>query len=172
MVMNRGDRTVDTAWVSLLAEQLICEIAEQMGAIRLNRLESGCPPDNAGGVRYAVQARIGGDYNILTQLLADHAFFYRLARNMLGEEPEQEDIRTYAVEFVNVVCGRFISELVNKANFKVQLMPIEGGSLIGDTSLSGEDIQSMHFISDEHEYAELSWTYLPIEEMLRRGMSE
>jgi len=109
--MDRSGRTTDTAWVSLLAEQLICEIADQMGAIRLSCEQSASRDETSNRKMSVISAEIGGDYNISIYFLAEHSLFLRLARNMLGEEPGEEDVRIYVGEFFNIVCGRFISEL-------------------------------------------------------------
>ena len=172
MVMNRLGRTTDTAWVSLLAEQLICEIADQMGAIRLSceRSVPRCEADNRE--MSVMSARVGGDYSISIYFVAEHSLFVRLARNMLGKEPEEEDVHTYAGEFFNIVCGRFISELINKADISVRLMPVDNEPQNAEKTLNEKLVKKLHFISDMKEYAVFSWTYLPIEEMLRRGMSE
>lgn len=170
--MDRLGGTTDTAWVSLLAEQLICEIADQMGAIRLS-CEQSLPQCEVNNRKMSVMsARIGGDYSISIYFLAEHSLFLRLARNMLGEEPGEEDVRTYATEFFNIVCGRFISELINKADISVRLMPIDSEPQSAAETWNKEMMKKLHFISDMKEYAAFLWTYLPIEEMLRRGLSE
>jgi len=169
--MDRSGRTTDTAWVSLLAEQLICEIADQMGAIRLSCEQSVSRSDAGNRKMSVISAEIGGDYNISIYFLAEHSLFLRLARNMLGEEPGEEDVRIYVGEFFNIVCGRFISELINKADISVQLMLVDGELQSAEEILKEELIKSLYFVSDMKEYAVFSWTYLPIEEMLRRGMS-
>jgi len=169
--MDRSGRTTDTAWVSLLAEQLICEIADQMGAIRLSCEQSASRDETSNRKMSVISAEIGGDYNISIYFLAEHSLFLRLARNMLGEEPGEEDVRIYVGEFFNIVCGRFISELINKADISVQLMLVDGELQSAEEILKEELIKSLYFVSDMKEYAVFSWTYLPIEEMLRRGMS-
>ena len=169
--MDRPGGTTDTAWVSLLAEQLICEIADQMGAIQLSCEQSVSRCDVGDREMSVMSIAIGGDYSISLCFLAERSLFLRLAHNMLGEEPEEEDVGTYAVEFFNIVCGRFISELINKANITVRLVPIDSKSHSAEEILNEERMEKLHFISDRKECAVFSWTYLPIEEMLRRGMS-
>lgn len=165
---------IEVAWVSHLAAQLICEVAEQMGDIRLT-CESA-PPQTGPGDRKmdAVCALIGGDYSISIRLDADRAFFFRFARNMLGRNPEEDEIQAYARELFNVICGRFISELILRAEVSVKLMPIlyeqPVRCAVSDEEAAG--IQRLSFVSDAQEYAIFSWTSLPIEEMLRRNMSK
>ena len=157
----------DTAWVSHLAAQLVCEVAEQMGDIRLSRVPHSA--ETAEREVDAVCALIGGDYDISIQLCAERVLFVRFARNMLGEEPNEEDVREYAREFFNVICGRFISELINRADVKAKLMPVRY-ELSGTVAAPHGELRQLSFISDVQEYVTFSWTPLPIEEMLRRNV--
>lgn len=162
----------DTVWVSHLAEQLICEVAEQMGDIRLTCAEFLPKTGTVDREMDAVCAVFGGDYSISIRLDADHALFVRFARNMLGREPEEDEVPVYAKELLNVICGRFISELIHKADVSIKLMPIHyelfAESAVPDNA--AEDMHELDFVSNAQEYAVFSWTSLPIEELLRRNM--
>lgn len=158
-------------WISHFAVQLVCEVAEQMGAIRLSCDPALSMSETTETDMDTVCALIGGDYSISVQFCAERALFVRFARNMLGEEPGEDEVREYAREFLNVICGRFISELINRADIKVTLMPISY-EISGGCTGSSAEMRRLKFISDVQEYAIFSWTPLPIEELLRRGMSQ
>ena len=160
----------DTLWVSHLAEQLVCEVAGQMGNIRLFCDAAPSVAEPSGGMD-TVYARTGGDHSISVWLRADRVLFVRFARNMLGREPDEDEVRAYAREFFNVICGRFISELILRADVGIRLMPARYDAFDGREPVSGDagPVKKLNFVSDEKERAVFSWTSLPIEEILRRN---
>lgn len=158
-----------SAWVHTMVETLVCEILTEMANLRIWRAEE---PIEALKRRkmIGVCATIGGDYTFKMRFFAEKPFFYRLAKNMMGEEPDEEDIRDYAMEFINVVCGRFISEIINETHIKARLMPVEYRMPTnGELQEEEESMQTMGFVGDGQEYAAFSWTTMAIEDMVRRS---
>jgi len=159
-------------WVCSMARSLVCEITEQMAGIQLSQEQD----PKCAVLRtpmHGVCALIGGDYTLDMHFFAEKDLFERLARNMLGEEPSEEDVQDYAMEFFNTLCGRFISEIINETHVKIRLTPIRYELPSGWKRL-GEDeaMYTMIFVSDKQEYAAFSWTSKPIEEIMRRNLSK
>ncbi len=160
-------KEMQDAWVTAMAENLVGEIIEQMANIRLSivplkELESK--------QMVGVYVWVGGDYTMQMSFFAEKNLFYRLAKNMIGDEPTEEDIQDYGMEFLNIVCGRFISEIVNQIHIKVRLMAVENCVL--ENWVGPDDQKSMRavgFVSDAQEYAGFSWTSSAIEEMMKRS---
>ena len=104
------------------------------------------------------------------QFFADRALFYRLTQNMLGDHPSEEDIEDYAIEFFNILCGRFLSEIVNQTHISARLMPIRYELPAEETTPeTDESMCTLNFVSDKQEQVAFSWTAVPIEEMMRRS---
>lgn len=153
-----------------MAEQLTCEIAQSMAGILLQP----CPPPKAGIEQQkmeAIHGTIGSDNEMQVQLRAESGLFTRLTRNMIGKDPKNaEEVREYAVEFFNVLCGRFVSELHEMIHAPIQLFSIEYELLPEGNSLGKEGtVTTLWFISEEEEIAAFSWTAMLIEKMLRRN---
>ncbi len=158
----------EAAWVCSMAENLVCEILTEMADIQL--WKSPEPVEELQSrPMVGVCATIGGDYTIKMRFFAEKQLFYRLAKSMLGREPDDEDIQDYAMEFINVVCGRFISEIINETHIKARLMPVEYRVPTGEIPVEAESMQTMGLVSDGQEYATFSWTTMAIEDMVRRS---
>lgn len=156
------------AWIDAMAENLVAEIIEQMGNIRLSRVS---PPVQASDKEVVgVCATIGGDYTMEMRFFAEERLFYRLAKNMIGSEPDEEDVRDYAMEFINIVCGRFISEIIHTTHIKAKLMPVEY-RVPSQTAMpeENEPMTTLEFISDGQEYAVFSWSAMVIDEIMKRS---
>ena len=155
------------AWVSDMADNLVREIMEQMADIQLSSVSvCGIGSKQMIGVRIWVD----GDYKMQMSFFAERNLFYRFTKNMIEEEPTDEDVRDYAMEFLNTICGRFISEIVNQIHIKVQMMAVEERVL--ERWTAPEDInfvRAVGFVSDAQEYAVFSWTSRAIEEMMKRS---
>lgn len=160
-------KTAQGIWVSEMAETLVCEITKQMSGIVLHSLKDQ-PPEHR---RMAVVCGfIGGDYTLRVQFFADRSLFYRLTKRMLGEEPNEEDIEDYAIEFFNILCGRFLSEIVNQTHISARLLPIKYELPTEETMPEADETMcTLNFISDSQEQVAFSWTSVPIEEMMRRS---
>lgn len=156
------------AWIDAMAENLVAEIIEQMGNIRLSRVSK--PVQMSEKEVVGVCATIGGDYTMEMRFFAEKDLFYRLAKNMTGGEPSQEDVRDYAMEFINIVCGRFISEIIHTTHIKARLMPVEyrvpSESTVPEEN---EPMTTLEFISDVQEYAVFSWSARVIDEIMKRS---
>lgn len=159
-------KTEQGIWVSALAETLVCEITKQMCGIILESEKE--PPEHR---RMAVVCGlIGGDCTLRVQFFADRSLFYRLTQYMLGEEPTEEDIEDYAIEFFNILCGRFLSEIINQTHISARLMPIRYELPTEETTPETDDAMcTLNFISDSQEQVAFSWTSVPIEELMRRS---
>lgn len=165
---------MDVTWVSDMAAQLVSEVAELMGNICLSCQSPPVVEDLTDRKMDVVCAVIGGDCTFDMQFFADRTLFSRFARNMLGVEPSEEEIQEYAAEFFNVLCGRFVSEVVSGSGMKIKLMPVkyELPTVWKEPSEYAVGTQWLKFVSDVHECAVFSWTPFPIEEMLRRNMAK
>lgn len=160
-------KTEQGVWVSNLAEGLVLEITKQMSGIILYSMRENPPEHRRMAV---VQGLIGGDYPLKVQFFADRALFYRLTQNMLGDHPSEEDIEDYAIEFFNILCGRFLSEIVNQTHISARLMPIRYELPAEETTPeTDESMCTLNFVSDKQEQVAFSWTAVPIEEMMRRS---
>ena len=165
---------MEETWVSHMAAHLVCEVAELMGNIGLSCQSPPVIEDLTNREMDVVCAVIGGDYTFQMQFFADRTLFSRFARNMLGEEPTEEEIQEYAAEFFNVLCGRFVSGVISGSGIKIKLMPVkyELPTVWKEPSEYAVGTQWLKFVSDAHECAVFSWTPFPIEEMLRRNMAK
>ena len=165
---------MDRTWVSHMAEHLVCEVADVMGHINLSCESPPIIEDLTNREMDVLCAVIGGDCTFDMQFFADRTLFCRFARNMIGAEPDEEDVQEYATEFFNVLCGRFVSGLVGGSGAKIKLMPIkyELPKVWSQPAEYAVGTQWLKFISDAQECAVFSWTPMPIEEMLRRNMAQ
>ncbi len=157
------------AWIDAMAENLVAEIIEQMGSIRLSRTSKPGQAMMAMEEAVGVCATIGGDYTMEMRFFAEESLFHRLAKNMMGSEPSEEDVRDYAMEFINIVCGRFISEIIHTTHIKAKLMPVEYRVPKTMVPVGNEPMTTLEFISDVQEYAVFSWSARVIEDMMKRS---
>ena len=108
---------------------------------------------------------------IKLRFLAEPRMLSRLARNMLGSEPEKGEAQEYAMEFFNILCGRFISELYKATETTTRFFPTRYEALPNPTGLGGDtSLSTVYFISDEEELAAFSWTAEVVNDLLRRSM--
>ena len=93
-------------WVEQMAQSLVCDITKQMADIHLTRVPRvGKIQEQM--VMVGVCALIGGDSTFSVRLCSEKSLIVRLVRNMTGLEANDEDVRDYAMEFFNTLCGRF-----------------------------------------------------------------
>lgn len=158
------DVEVNQGWIVLMANLLVCEIMEKMSGIHL---EHAPPPEEANRTMDAVLGVMDGTYPMKLQFRAEPSLFCRLARNIMGEEPQDaQEIQEYATEFFNVLCGRFISELYYATQSPVRLYPPQYKTAPHVTSLEGlGTLSTLCFLSEQGELAEFSWTNHFIEDM-------
>ena len=153
-------------WVGDLAEELTREIMMKMAGIHLLRVDDGHLSDVKKDIVYGY---LDENRTMQLQFSAEKTFFHRLAKNIIGDEPEdEEEVQEYAAEFANVLCGRFVSEICRTANTVARLRPTVYG---GEEKENHETLQTIHFISDRQEDVSFSWSREVIEALLKREMA-
>lgn len=159
-------------WVHDLARTLVTETTAQMAGIRLGHTTQ-FPWNDLPQQHVVVYGLIQGDYEIHVQLLTEWKMLYRLTRNMLEADPEDDDVREYALEYFNTICGRFVSEIINRTHLKERLHPVGYEMSSASPILSpGEQVSTIYFISDHQEQLIFSWTSMPITNMMRSNENE
>lgn len=152
-------KAIEQEWVSQLAEQLLCEILEQISGIQISRAQGG-------PIRFSTQplgvvyAETRGEFTLLMWLEAEQSLFERLAAGMIGAPAsDQEEVEEYATEFFNMVCGRFVSELYNLTGQSARFLPTIYRHHNDAAAMQTENrVYSVDFISDSNEGAVFSWT--------------
>jgi CheY-specific phosphatase CheX len=153
-----------------MATDLVCQIAKQMAGIHLTYCPTMSLEDQARKLE-VIYGKVDGAYNAELQFLAEPRMFVRMATNMIGGEPEDDqEVWEYAAEFFNVLCGRFISELHHATKVAGRFHPPSFEA----TGAAGEhnEMNELFFISDEQEVAMFSWTATPINDLLRRSKND
>jgi chemotaxis protein CheY-P-specific phosphatase CheC len=153
-----------------MAESLISEICQDMGGISISRRPARQRPSVAMD---KVSSYVNGEYSMEVELRAQPAMFRRLARHVIGGEPEREDVQDVATEFLNVICGRFISELCKETHVQPHLFPPQytenGNSAYLD---AGPSADTLFFETDQGEQAEFSWNGASVHKLLKRSEAE
>lgn len=161
---------MDANWISNMAKILTCEILSEMADIPMELYSHRCMPLSSLDTLCGL---VDGDYRMTVHFRAEPRFFYRLAKNMICGEPEDaEEIQEYAREFFNTLCGRFISEIYRMTQIPARFYPIEYETAEIHQPGDEKECTILHFLSDEQEYAELSWPIKPMEDLLRRSVKE
>jgi len=148
---------INDAQILEMANQLTCLIARQMAGIELTA-QSECTefPSRMD----AVYSWIDGQRDFRMQLEANPEFFCRVARNMIGDEPENEvEVREYAEEFFNVLVGRFLSEICKLTKTKARFEPIIYERNYENDWKAQRHVRTIWFLSDKNEPVGLSWNY-------------
>lgn len=148
-------------WIKTMAEQMVCEIVRNMSGVHLSTVVTRELNDNDQPLA-GVYAKIGGDYTFQVQFLAEENLFVRLAKNLMGDDLTMEDVKDYAVEFFNTLCGRFISEIINETHIKARLLSICYELPPLEEAMLEENEESVAFTSEMNEYAVFAWASLPI----------
>ena len=143
-------------WVALMADTLTCEIMDVMSGIRLSRCRDPAPD---GTAMSSVCAYVRGrHFDMQLRFQAEPKMFWRLARNMIGGEPESaEEVSDYASEFFNVLCGRFVSELCRVTRAPARFTPPQYNPEPAPFEKRA-DMRTLHFVSEECERAQFSWS--------------
>lgn len=152
---------------------MVREITQTMAGIDLHSVPPDMETEPIPAGTDAVYGLVDGQHPIQVQFRAEPRLFFRLAQNILGREPEDgEEVREYAMEYFNVLCGRFLSELYRMANVRVHNMSIPRYEVFPNvTRMAQNNIHSLYFVSDEQEMVIFSWTAVPVEDMLRRSIN-
>lgn len=154
---------LDHTWVNQMAQELVREITQQMSGIELNNCDA-LPADVNLEELDAVYSLAVGNYRMQMQFRAQDSMFFRLARNMIGDEPEDRyEVQEYAAEFFNVLCGRFVSRLAEENHGLPFFAPPQYESPPDVTELIAEPRHTLCFMSDDQETAVFSWTALQTE---------
>ena len=144
------------AWVLQMADILVYEILDQMAGIQMVK----SPEDAAENTDMdTVYGFVDGEYRMQLQFRADPRMFGRFAENMMGSPPQEEDVRDYAEEFFNVLCGRFVSEIHRATQLEARFFPTRYGE--PDRALREEEKKlscTRYFVSEDREHAEFSWS--------------
>ena len=149
-----------------MAEELTCEVIAQMAGIRLMRTESPLTSDPKLDVVYS---SLDGDGVLQLQFAAEPELFQRLAKNIIGDEPEdEEEVKEYATEFANVLCGRFVSEICRATRTAARFRPTVYGV---NPATEEEELQTICFVSDQKEQATFSWSKDTMNALLKREMA-
>lgn len=150
-------KTMQPEWIEQMAQKLACEITEQMANIHLTRVPKVGKFEEQM-VMVGVCALVGGDNTFSVRLCSEKSLIVRLVRNMTGLEADDEDVRDYAMEFFNTLCGRFISEIINKNKMKARILSINYESPLEWKKQGQEEkFVVLDFVSEENEYMSLSW---------------
>lgn len=154
---------LDCVWVNQMARALVCEIAQEMSGIELSDCVS-LPEHVRLDELDAVYSLAVGNYRMQMQFRAQDSMFFRLAKNMIGDEPEDQfEVQEYAVEFFNVLCGRFVSELSEANQRMACIAPPQYETSPNVTELVIEPLHTLCFMSEDRETAVFSWTALQTE---------
>lgn len=150
--------TINQEWVSQLAQELLRETLQQMGGIQLQMVPD-LPSQFAQKETGIVCGETAGDLNIRMRLEAENSLFARLAGNMIGEPPaDQQEVEEYAAEVFNVVCGRFVSELYRMTGRSARFLPTTYEQPPGTPPRYDEaGVNSVKFMSDSNEGAVFAW---------------
>lgn len=144
------------AWVLRMADILVYEILDQMAGIQIRNSTA----NEAGTTDMStVYGFVDGEYRMQLQFRADPRMFGRFAENMMGKPPQEEDIRDYAEEFFNVLCGRFVSEIYRATQMKARFFPTRYGEPCKALREEEPELScTRYFVSEEREHAEFSWS--------------
>jgi len=156
----------ESLWIRTMAEDLTCEITEQMSGIRM--WSRGSPGET---VMDTVCGFVDGKRDIPLFFRAEPAFFSDLARRMIGKEPkDEEEVREYAAEYFNVLCGRFISEICRATHVVARFDPTMYFPAPYEPEEGTCDPQhTLYFESDRQNLAQFSWSPLLFQYILRRS---
>lgn len=149
-----------------MAEELTCEVISQMAGVKLMRTDDGKEPEEDLDVVYS---SLEGDGILQLRFAAEPRLFRRIAENIIGGIPEdEEEVREYAAEIANVLCGRFVSEVCRATHTVARFRPtVYGVKPEGDD----ETLQTVHFVSDRKERASFSWGRDMMDTLLKREMA-
>lgn len=156
-------------WVVEMADTLAREILEQLAGIRLSRCSVGSVPPYTPAPRMdGVYGHVEGAYRMELFFCAEPSLFQRLACNMIGAPAEDEEVQEYAAEFVNMLCGRFISEIYRATKISARFFPTQYQPYPYEVKTKdGSALRTLYYISEEQETAEFSWTEDTIELLLK-----
>jgi hypothetical protein len=151
----------DGKWITQTAEAMVREILKQMANVQVRLLSAS--QKQAGVTMDDVYDHIYGDRQMEVQLRAEPELFYRMAKNIGGTDPQDEDeIADYATEIFNVLCGRFISEICNRDHISMRFNPPQyrKSSYVSRTE-GNETLHTLSFRTEKEELLEFAWGEQP-----------
>ena len=151
-------------WIYQMASRLTCEILEVMAGVKLTKWPTG----DSSTKMDTVYGLVSGKDDIQIQFEADPKLFARMARNMIGGEPEDEfEVQEYAAEIFNVLCGRIVSELCDASKTVLHFRPIEYKAYSDEEPMEySHALDTLYFKSDNDEFARLSWSRESVESLI------
>ena len=145
-------------WIGSLAGELICEIFHSMSNIRLRVVPEAPVRQTMESMDGVLGLASSASCGMCMQFRSGYGLFERLARNMIGDAPEdREEVAEYAMEMFNIVCGRFISELCVAMKCCGRFQPTVYERPPHVTDMENGGCNSIYFESDEDDIAVFSW---------------
>lgn len=153
-----GETIYNESWIAIMAKEMVWEVTDWMSGITLTyRPELKLEPHKQQ--MDSIVVCMDSEIKITVQLQAEPSLFVRLAKKMSGSDPtDEEEVREYAIEYVNVLFGRFISALFSywhkKPTFFFPQYEIPPHITCIDEEHGGV---SLSFLSDMQECVIFSW---------------
>ena len=152
------ERDMSQDWIVDLAGTLISEIFYTMSRISLWLIPEIPALEALDSMESVLGVASSEHCGMRMQMRSSYSLFERLARNMIGDAPEdRQEVEEYATEMFNIVCGRFISELCVAMKCCGRFQPTTYERSPDVTDLLGGGSNSIYFKSDEDEVAVFSW---------------
>ncbi len=148
----------DEPWITVMAQELVREVTDWMAGISL----TCCPKTQINPNKEQMDSVLvcaGNKTRISVQLQADPQLFFRLTQKMVGSAPQdKEEVQEYAIEYVNVLCGRFISHLFSHWHEKTRYFFPKYETPPNVTAINEKsEAKSLFFISEMQESVIFSW---------------
>lgn len=145
-------------WIITMTQQLVMEVTDWMAGIPLICC-SEPPPNMHKDQMDSILICVGGKNKIFVQLRADPKMLFRLAQKISGcDLKDQEEVREYAMEYVNVLGGRFISHGFSNLKEKTRYFFPKYETPPNITAVDKkEGAVSLFFLSELQECAVFSW---------------
>ena len=149
---------LDQQEVRSIAAGLVIGITKKMSGLSLVRCP--CLQEQRRGRRLeSVYGAVEGELRLRMRFEAEPGMVSRMAEGLFGEPPEsRQELEEYATEYVNVLCGRFVSELCRDLHPKLRFQTPRY-ELPPALSPLGEEqgIETLCFMSERQELAVFSW---------------
>ncbi len=126
----------------------------QTSGVRLVRVAAHDPPPRQCDTVYTV---IQGSYSAAMAVRYEHRLFARIAEQLLGLDAQPDDALETCKEYLNIVCGRVISEIHRQtgraARCRTPLYYRQQGGLLLPKPIT----TSLCYQSDRAEAVEILW---------------
>ena len=148
---------LDQLWILELVDLFVIEILEQMCGIKVKSCKRAALLDDQMA---AVYGFADGEYPMHFSFRAGSSLFERIVLHMKGEPATEGDVQDYAEEFFNVLCGRFVSEIYQATQLRLQFFPTRYGEPVREIP---EEDRILNYIrgyeSKDGEIIEFSWGF-------------